>query len=58
MQREVGKLLAAHFDPAVRLALAENRCALCAVLRPLVKDREPDVAAVARETFGVLDDDE
>ena len=57
LRREVGSFLAGHVDPAVRLELAENSNAPLSVLRLLLKDSEPDVAAAARETLLNLGED-
>jgi len=58
LRREVGKLLAVHIDPAVRIALAENENAPLGVLRLLLKDSEPDVVAAAKETLLNLGEDD
>ncbi len=50
------KRLAAHADPLIRLALAQNPCAPGPVLESLASDGDPDVAAAAAETIGELKD--
>lgn len=45
----LARFLAGHPDPAVRLALAENRWAPAEVLSLLFDDADPDVAILARQ---------
>lgn len=47
----VGKLLAGHRDPDIRLALAKNNMAPLEVLQILIDDTEPDVVATAKASM-------
>jgi len=51
---DVGKYIAAHTDPQVRLLLAENLNTPLDVLLILLKDGEPDVVSTARKTISEL----
>ena len=51
VRREAAKVLIAHPDPSVRLALAENSKAPEFVLKALLNDPDLDVVATAREAL-------
>ena len=54
---EVGEVLLHNPDPSVRLELAQNEDAPISILKKLVKDNEPDVAAEAANTLRNLKED-
>ena len=54
---EVGEVLLHNPDPSVRLELAQNEDAPICILKKLVKDNEPDVAAEAANTLRNLKED-
>ena len=57
MSYQIQRILMNHFDPSVRLALAENPDAPEEILEELLSDSEPDVAAAAQETLEENEDD-